>query len=146
LQGPGGTISLGAGAANAEEGISVEFLEDKDRMVVGADGQAMHSLIASKAGKVLVRLLKTSPVNGQLTNMYNLQTSTGLLHAQNTLVVTNPTTGDSYVCKGVAFTKFPRNDYAKEGGMLEWDFNASQIDPVLGTGILQPILQALTGL
>lgn len=134
--GPGGSVSLGAGAANAEEGISIEFIEDKDRMIVGADGNAMHSLNASKAGKITVRLLKTSPVNSLLNDLYNFQTSNGLFHGKNVLVLGNTTTGDNYTCTGVAFTRHPRNDWAKEAGFLEWDFNAGVIDPILGSGIL----------
>jgi hypothetical protein len=135
ITGPGGTFPIGSGSANAEEGISIEFIEDKDRMLIGADGSAMHSLNASKAGKVLVRLLKTSPVNEQLEQMYNFQTASSLTHGHNTIVVTNSITGDIYTCAGCAFTKFPRNDYAKEAGMLEWDFNVSEIDVVLGTSV-----------
>ena len=63
ITGPGGTISLGAGAGNAQEGISVEFIDDKDNMLMGADGSGVHSLRASNAARILVRLLKTSPVN-----------------------------------------------------------------------------------
>jgi len=136
INGPGGLFSLGAGSGNAEEGISIEFTEDKDRLVTGADGSPMHSLIASKAGKILVRLLKTSPVNSLLQALYAFQTSSSLFHGQNVITVVNPVTGDDYTCTSVAFTKFPRNDYAKDAGMLEWDFNAGVIDPVLGSGIV----------
>ena len=51
LNGPGGSISLGAGAGNAQEGISFEFLDDKDGMLIGADGSVVHSLRASKAAR-----------------------------------------------------------------------------------------------
>lgn len=135
INGPGGNFSVGAGAGIAEEGISIEFNEDKDRMVIGADGIAMHSLNASQAGKALIRLQKTSPVNSQLEQLYNFQTTSSLFHGQNTLVVTNPVTGDVYTLTGTAFAKFPRNDYAKEAGLLEWDFNVSNIDVKLGQGV-----------
>jgi hypothetical protein len=135
ITGPFGTVSLGAGSAAAEEGISIEYTEDKDRMLIGADGSAMHSLNASKAGKALVRLLKTSPVNSALTAMYNLQTVSSLFHGKNTITVANPITGDFYTLNACAFTKFPRNDYAKEAGLLEWDFNVSAIDVMLGSGV-----------
>ena len=135
INGPGGSFSVGAGAGNAEEGISVEFTEEKDNMKIGADGTAMHSLNASKAGKIFIRLLKTSPVNAQLEQLYNFQTGSALNHAQNTIVITNPVTGDDYQCIGAAFSKFPRNDYPKDAGFLEWDFNVSAIDVRLGSGI-----------
>lgn len=136
LNGPGGSISLGAGAANAKEGISIEYLEDKDKMTIGADGSSMHSLIASNAGKIMIRLLKTSPFNGVLYAMYNLQKSSSLYWGSNIIGVANAVTGDSYVCSACAFTKAPRNDYAEEAGLLEWDFNAGSITAVLGANIL----------
>jgi len=135
INGPGGNFSLGPGAANAEEGISIEYIEDKDRMLIGADGSAMHSLNASKAGKALIRLLKTSPVNAFLEQMYNFQTVSSLFHGKNNIALSNPVSGDGYNLAGCAFTKFPRNDFAKEAGMLEWDFNVSEVDVILGTGV-----------
>jgi Protein of unknown function (DUF3277) len=136
IVGPGGTFPLGAGAGNAEEGISIEFTEDKDRLVTGADGSPMHSLNASKAGRILVRLLKTSPVNALLAQLYSFQQASSLNWGQNVFVLTNLVTGDDYSCTSVAFEKFPRNDFAKEAGILEWGFLAGSIDPVLGSGIL----------
>lgn len=78
ITGPGGTISLGAGAGNAQEGISVEFVDDKDNMLMGADGSGVHSLRASNAARLLVRLLKTSPVNAALSQMYRYQKQSSL--------------------------------------------------------------------
>ena len=138
LSGPGGVVPLGMGsrAGNAEEGISIEFTEDKDRMVIGADGSVMHSLNASNAGRILVRLLKTSPVNAVIAQMYAFQKASSLNWGQNLFVLTNLVTGDDYTCTSVAFEKFPRNDFGKEAGMLEYGFLAGQIDVVLGSGIL----------
>lgn len=139
ITGPGGAISLGYGAHVAEEGISVEFTEETDSMTVGADGGVAHSLHASKAGKVTVRLLKTSPTNQQLSQMYNLQRASSLLHGQNVLVVTNVVTGDVYTCQQVAFTKHPANAFAKTAGTVDWEFNAGRIEAVLGgAGLLIP--------
>jgi hypothetical protein len=80
--------------------------------------------------------------------MYNLQTINSLLHAQNILVVSNLISQDIYTCRGVAFSRFPTNAYAKEAGTIEWEFNASQIDPALGGGgllsSLRNVAQVLT--
>lgn len=135
ITGPGGGFPVGAGAGAATEGISIEYEEDKDRLVVGADGSPMHSLNASKAGRISIRLLKTSPTNDLLEQLYNFQTTSSLFHGQNVLVITNVVTGDVYTCTSVAFQKFPRNDYAKEAGMLEWTFTAGYVDVLLGSGI-----------
>ena len=138
ITGPGGTVSLGAGNANAEEGISVEFTEETDTMQIGADGSVVHNLHASKAGRFMIHLLKQSPQNYLLTTLYNYQRSTSLFWAQNTLVLSNQVTGDVYTGVGAAFERFPRNTYSKESTQIEWGFNCSQIIATLGS-LLQPI-------
>lgn len=135
IVGPGGSFGLGSGAAAAEEGIVIEAAEDMDSMAVGADGTPMHSLIANKAGKVTISLLKTSPVNAQLAAMQALQRTTAANHGQNTITVTNLVSGDVITCELVAFSKVPTLTYAKEAGMNAWEFNAGIITPALGPGI-----------
>lgn len=134
LVGVGGSINLGAGAAIAEEGITIEPVEDKNVMTIGADGAGMHSLVASEAATVTVRLLKTSPVNAQLQTMYNVQTLSSLAHGKNVLTVRDIARGDAIVLQGVAFKKAPSIEYAKEGGTVEWQFDAIKSVRVLGTG------------
>lgn len=60
LTGPSGDIDLGAGSANAEEGITIAYAGAKNTMTIGADGEGMHSLHADKSGVITVNLLKTS--------------------------------------------------------------------------------------
>lgn len=131
LVGPGGAITLGAGAGASEEGISIDPTSEINTMTVGADGQGMHTLHADKSGRVTVRLLKTSPVNGLLSAMYAFQTSGGGTHGQNTLVVNDTNRGEVITCRQVAFTKAPSLLYGKEAGAVEWDFSAVLIDRVL---------------
>ena len=135
LSGPGGVVSLGFGAAVAKEGLSIEFVDEKDAMIVGADGQVVHSLRPSKAAKIMVRLMKTSPNNAALSQMYNTQIGSSLFWGQNVLTVTNPVTGDDYPCTQVAFAKFPAITWAEDPNVNEWTFNAGQADPILGVGI-----------
>lgn len=135
LTGPGVGVSVGADAGSAEEGISWEPVEETDRMKIGADGAVAHSLNASRAFKVVVRLLQTSPINQVLHNAYNFQRGTATLWAQNILVVTNPTNGDVATFIGVAFTKAPPQTRAKEAANIEWEFNASQGDIHQGGGL-----------
>lgn len=132
IVGPGGAISLGSGAGNAEEGITIEPSEDINTMTIGADGQPMHSLHANKSGKIMVKLLKTSPVNSLLSAMYAFQTASGATHGQNNLRISNSATGDNIICRAVAFEKAPSIIYAKDGGMNEWTFAAGIIDRLLG--------------
>jgi hypothetical protein len=135
ISGPGGSIALGAGSGNAKEGISIEFVDDKNMMLIGADGSGAHSLRATKAARINVRLLKTSPTNALLNTMYNLQSSSSLFWGQNAVTVSNPATGDAYPCTGVAFRKFPSVTWAEDVNMNEWSFDAINADPILGVGI-----------
>lgn len=135
LAGPGGSIPLGAGSGNAKEGISIDFVEDKNNMLIGADGSGVHSLRANSAAHVSVRLLKTSPINAALNAMYNLQISSSIFWGQNVLTVTNPATGDDYACTGVAFKKFPSITWAEDANMNDWQFDAIYANPLLGIGI-----------
>lgn len=132
LVGPGGVISLGSGAGVADEGITIEPTGDIGAMLIGADGFGQHSLHADKSGRVTVRLLKTSPVNAALTAMYALQTASADAYGQNTLLITDSSRGDVISCRQVAFSKAPTSNYAKEAGLMEWDFNAVVIDRALG--------------
>lgn len=135
LSGPGGVINLGAGAGVAEEGISFEPTEERDHMQIGADGQGMHSLLADRSGKITVRLLKNSPTNQQLQQMMNFQSASAATFAQNTVSLSTATGGDSISASQVAFAKQPSIVYDKVGPMLEWTFNAVNINFNLGAGI-----------
>jgi len=134
ISGPGGSINLASGAAASEEGITVEAIADKNVLTIGADGAGMHSLIANEASTLTVRLLKTSPVNAVLMQMYNYQTSSSILHGKNTLVITDLGRGDLIVCDQAAFKKAPPINYAKEGGIVEWTFDAIRTSRTLGVG------------
>lgn len=132
LVGPGGAINLGQGAGAAEEGITIEPSEDIDSLTIGADGTGMHSLHANKSGVVTVRLLKTSPINQKLAQLYAFQTASGVNHGQNTISLSNSNTQDAVTCRLVAFKRAPTLTYAKDGGTNEWTFSAAQIDRALG--------------
>lgn len=134
LVGPGGVINLAAGAAAAEEGITIEAIEDKNVMTIGADGQGQHSLVASDAVTVTVRLLKTSPVNAQLQLMYNIQSASSALWGSNVITVTDSARGDLSMIQGIAFKKRVPLTYAKEAGMNEWTFDGIKANTILGAG------------
>lgn len=133
LTGPGGSFSLGNGAAASEEGITVTPNGEIGSMQIGADGSGQHSLHADKSGKVTVRLLKTSPVNKQLQAMYNFQTASASLYGQNTIVINDASRGDVITCTQAGFTKAPDLSYAKEAGMNTWEFNVIRIERTLGS-------------
>lgn len=134
IAGVGGSINLASGAAAAEEGITIESAEDKNIMTIGADGSGMHSLVANESSTVTIRLLKTSPVNAQLQLMYNLQIKSSLAHGKNVITVRDVVRGDAIVLTNAAFKKRPTVTYAKEGGTMEWTFDAIKTTQILGVG------------
>jgi hypothetical protein len=135
INGPGGAFTIGGDAAGAsDEGVTAEYDEDKDTLTAGADGDIMHSLHASKAGKMTVRLLKTSPVNAQLSQLYAFQTSSSANHGQNTITVADVARGDLVSGRKMAFTKHAGVTWAKDGNFNEWVFSGI-VDFVLGAGV-----------
>lgn len=135
ITGPGGVaVNLAAGAAVAEEGITIEATEDKNVMTIGADGKGQHSLVASNASTVTVKLLKTSPINKALDIMYNLQSSSSALWGQNVITLNQTGLGDLALIQSAAFKKRPTLTYAKEAGFNEWTFDAISAITVMGAG------------
>ncbi|HEY1847061.1 MAG TPA: phage protein [Buttiauxella sp.] len=130
--GPTGSIDLGAGSANGEEGIKVEMNVAKNTMTEGIDGEVMHSLNPSKSGKITVSLLKSSPVNKKLSLAYNAQTLSSAAWGNNVIVIRNSVSGDVVTARSVAFQKLPDNANGKEGGSVAWVFDCGKIDQVLG--------------
>lgn len=132
--GPGGSVNLGFGSGSAEEGIDIEAAEDSNVMTIGADGSVMHSLIVNDASLVTVRKLQNSPVNFQLQLMYNLQSSSSALHGRNVLTIRHTAQGDFITLTQAAFKRRPNVTYAKQGGMVEWTFDAGRTAQILGVG------------
>lgn len=133
LVSPTGVVDLGYGNAVAEEGISIEMAGDKNTMIVGADGEGMHSLHADKSGVITVRLLKTSNTNAKLHAIYDAQTLTSTLHGVNTIVIRNSVAGDTTTARDCAFKRKPALTYRKDGDYVEWTWDSIKIDTVLGT-------------
>ncbi|EMD1843063.1 MULTISPECIES: DUF3277 family protein [Klebsiella/Raoultella group] len=132
LTGPTGSIDLGYGSANSEEGITITMTEAKNTMTVGADGEVMHSLHAGKSGIITVTLLKTSPVNKKLSLMYNAQSQSSATWGNNVIVVRNKASGDISTARSCAFQKQPDHANAKVGNTVSWVFDAGKIDQLLG--------------
>lgn len=131
----GNFISLGYGAGTAKEGITVEMLDDKTKMDIGADGTPMHTLRASSAARISVRLLKTSPTNNALSLAYNLQRFTPSLWGQNAISVRDLLQGDVLSAGNVAFARQPGITYAEDATMNDWQFLCGSLNELLGIGI-----------
>ncbi len=134
ISGPGGSFGLSNGAGPSEEGITITQTDDRTSMVIGADGSGMHSLHAGRSGTVTVRLLKTSPVNQMLMDMYNFQASSSANTGQNLISLRNIQSGDVVRASQAAFRRAPDLSYAKDGNTVEWSWNAVTIDYKLGNG------------
>lgn len=134
IVGPGGFVNLANGAAAAKEGITIEASEDKNVMTIGADGSGQHSLVASNASTLTIRLLKTSPNNQALMIMYDLQSASSILWGNNVITVVDSARGDLTNARGCAFKKKPALTYDTEGPMMEWTFDSINVNTVLGAG------------
>lgn len=132
LTGPTGSIDLGYGSANSEEGITVVMAEAKNTMTVGVGGEVMHSLHAGKSDAITVTLLKTSPVNKKLSLMYNAQSQSSATWGNNVIVVRNKVSGDISTARSCAFQKQPDHANAKVGNTVSWVFDCGKIDQLLG--------------
>lgn len=133
IEGPGGSFQIGAGVGLAEEGINIEPTGDINIMTEGGDGEIMHSLKVSTAGTITLTLLRTSPTNAKLMNLFNYQTSSSRYHGQNTIMVRNPVSGDTSTATEMAFQKKPGLPYAVDGGKLVWTFQG-KVTTKIGTG------------
>ena len=142
---PGGTTTIAGQGTNtgstnmsnmgySEEGIKVVRNVEKNVMTVGADGSVMHSLRAGRQGRITVSLLKTSPGNAILNQIYNQQSLSSASWGQNQMQITNAVTGDNITSAYVAFVKQPDNINRGEGGVMDWEFDAGFIVEILGNG------------
>lgn len=129
-----GSFSIGAGVGAAEEGISIEAVEDANILTTGADGQGMHSQVMSTARNITVRLLKTSPANAQLMNAYKAERQSRLSYGKSVITLSDAIRGDFIVLRGVAFVRVPNLTFAKEAGTNEWMFVAAESEETLGIG------------
>ena len=128
ISGPGGAFALGSGSGNSEEGVVIRMAEEKNLMTIGADGTPMNSLRAGNSGTIEVNLLKTSPVNAQLSDLYNFQKSSSANWGQNVITFTNITTGDAATGQACSFKKLPDSTNTKDGGHNTWLFDAGILD------------------
>ncbi len=134
ISGPAGSFSIGSDAGSAEEGISYRMTGDKTTTTEGADGEIMHSLHAGQTGEITVRLLKTSPVNSQFSQLYATEKGQSGLWGQDTITVQDIVRGDLITGIRMAFIKFPDGGFSKEGPTTqEWAFRGI-LDVQLGTG------------
>ena len=139
ISGPNGSFTIaGPDTGSAEEGVDIDYVAESDSMLAGADGTTAHSLNAGKQATWTIRLIKTSPINAQLEEMYTSDRAGGSAQwGKNVLSLKNSVSGDSYTGKQSAFRKFPRNTYSGKVSVMEWTFNSGVTDPTLGDLTIQ---------
>lgn len=128
-----GVVDLGYGSGVAEEGITFAMANDKNTMTIGADGQGMHSLHCDNSGQITIRLLKTSPANAKLINLYAIQKASTRKWGGNTITLNHTGSGDNHTGSKCAFKKVPDYTNAKDGQLLEWVFDVINLDMKFGT-------------
>jgi hypothetical protein len=133
LAGSAGVVDLGYGSGSAKEGITISLANARNAMLIGADGEGMHTLKADKSGTITVRLLATSSRNALLQSMYDAQAASSSAWGNNMLTIRNAGNNETTLCRGVAFQKQPDRTYAEEGQTIEWVFDAIKIDTITGT-------------
>jgi hypothetical protein len=131
ITGPGGSFDI-ASSGVADEGIRIDMTGDKNTMTVGANGDGMLSLRASKAGRITVTLLKTGQGNALMNQLYSYQSVSSANWGQNIITVTNPVSGDQTTAQDGAFVRQSPLGYTSEGGMCVWTFDFVDVDEVLG--------------
>lgn len=132
ISGPGGSFSLSEGGV-ANEGITIEP-NPRVTTLYGADGEWMHSLHAAKGGRVILRVMRTGIANANLSKLFNFDSQSSANTGHNIISVRDVQRGDNWVITGAAIERLPSNNYATEGGIVEWVFVAGTIDGVFGTG------------
>ena len=134
IVGPGGNINVGAGAGISADGITIETVGQKNNMITGADNSGTHSLISVDASTTTIRILKTSPTNAQLMNMYQLQKLSSATWGANLITLRDSARGDLAILAKAAFQNPPNLTYATEAGFNEWIFDVLDTTIILGTG------------
>lgn len=125
-----GVFRLGGdGTSQAEEGITIVYTEETNTQTIGADGSVMNSLHAAMAGTLTTRLLKISPVNYQLAQLYNYQRMSSATWGRNIITIRDVGREEQITCLGCAFSRFPQITYNKVGAVMEWEFHVSVIMP-----------------
>jgi hypothetical protein len=134
ISGPGGNFNIKNGGVS-DESIRIAMVADKNTMVIGANGDGMHSLKASTASRITISLLKTGTGNAQMNQLYSYQQASSAFWGQNILTITNPVSGDSIVASAGSFKKQADVAYSADAGMMVWEFDFISTMEVLGNGL-----------
>jgi len=85
-------------------------------------------------------LLKTSPTNGRLMDLYKQQRKGSATWGRNTISVQDRARNDRVTASEVAFMGEPALTYGKTGNVNEWAFHAGHIEGTLDSGTPPPVV------
>lgn len=130
----GNMLDFSAGNGVAEEGMTIEWDEDKVSITRGADGDWMYNLHAASGGIFTIRALRTSPLNYYLSNIYTKTTAGGATVGTGIITGGDVQRGESFNCVGCQIRRHSAFTSAKEGPGLEWVFLVGKLSAKLGIG------------
>lgn len=134
FSGNGGSFDI-ASSGVSDEAIRITLAASKNTMIIGANGDGMHSLKATRAVRITISLLKTGRGNALMNQMYETQAISSAYWGNNMLVVTNPVSGDVVTASGGAFDKHTDIGYSTEAGLNVWAMDFVNASIVLGNGL-----------
>jgi len=134
LVAPGFTFDIKS-AGIAAEGIRIAMLGEKDVTTIGADGNGMHTLIASDAANCEVTVLKSGPANAMFNALYNFQKTASANWGNIQITINNPSVGETILLVGGAFLKQADISYAEQATLNIWPFRFIARHDLLGNGL-----------
>ena len=102
---------------DGDDAISVEPATEAATMRIGVGGSAVVSMQQDLSGTVRLRCLRTSPMNGHLQRLLNLQRQTGVGHP---LLVKDPRGAEVHACEQAFIMQQPQSQHGKNASDVEW--------------------------
>lgn len=108
--------------------ISIDMSNDRTDSDIGADGTVVVNKIRDRRGAMSLSCFNTSSLHSKLKTWYNyLEQADAAAWAGITATVKSKSTDESTRCKGVAFTKLPKEEYGQKATLVEWPFFAADV-------------------
>lgn len=109
--------------------LTVAMSNDITAHDVAADLAVVVSKMPKNNGTVALEVLQSSDFNEWLKKYYNyVMTSETSEFARATMVITNHSTGDSYICTGVSPQKMADNNFQSQAQNRTWTMMCAHIE------------------
>jgi hypothetical protein len=112
--------------------FTITMHTERTTLDTAADGTVMPSYIAGDSGDVTIEIQQTSQLHQELLSLYNLlkiAADSGNVSswAASQLTLRNLVDGSQHILSGVSFSKIPPKTYASQGGKINWQLMACDI-------------------